>query len=91
MLDVFENRLHRAFVDDRAHIGVLGGIANGDLLDARFELIEKLIVDALVDNGARAGRTFLALKTERGLRNAFYGRVDVGVGVDDDRVFAAHF
>ena len=63
----------------------------GNALDAGFQLLQKLVVDALVDNGARAGRTFLALKTERGLRNAFYGRVDVGVGIDDDGVFAAHF
>ena len=61
-----------------------------DLLDAGFELLEELVVDALVDDGARAGRALLALESECGLRDAFDGGVDVGVGVDDDGVFAAH-
>ena len=61
-----------------------------DLLDAGFQLFEELVVDALVDDGARAGRALLALEAEGGLGDAFDGGVDVGIGVDDDRVFAAH-
>ena len=91
LLDVVENRLHRAFVDHRAHAGVFGGIADGDFFHAGFELFEKLVVDALVDDGAGAGRALLALEAECGLRDAFDGGVDVGIGVDDDGVFAAHF
>jgi hypothetical protein len=62
-----------------------------NLFDAGFELLEELVVDAFVDDGARAGRTFLSLKSERRLRDAFDGGIDVGVGIDDDGVFAAHF
>ena len=90
LLDVFEDRLHRAFVDDRAHVGVLGEVADLNLLDAGFELFEELVVDALVDDGARAGGALLSLESECGLRHAFDGGVDVGIGVDDDGVFAAH-
>jgi hypothetical protein len=90
LLDVFENRIHRAFVDDRAHGGVFGDVADVNFFDARFQLFEEFIVDALVDNGARAGGTLLSLKSERRLCHAFDRGVDVGVGVDDDGVFAAH-
>ncbi len=62
-----------------------------DLLDASFKLFQELVVDALVDNRARAGGALLALETECGLGHAFHSGIDVGVGVDDDRVFAAHF
>ena len=87
---IFEDRLHRAFVDDCAHGGVFGDVADLNLLDAGFELFEELVVDALVDDGARAGRALLSLKSECGLGYAFDGGIDVGVGVDDDGVFAAH-
>ena len=60
-----------------------------NFFDAGFELLEKLVVYAFIDDGARAGRTFLPLKTESRLR--LDGGINVGVGVDDDRVLAAHF
>ena len=66
-------------------------IADLDLLDAGFQLLEELVVDALVDDGARARGTFLSLEPECSLRYAFDRGVDVGIGVDDDGVFAAHF
>src|SRR5579864_6458525 len=91
LLDVAEDRLHRAFVDHRAHRGILSDIADLNLLDAGFELLEEFVVDALVDDGARAGRALLALESESGLGNAFDSGIDVGVGIDDDRVFATHF
>src|SRR4029077_8008905 len=46
---------------------------------------------ALIDNGAGAGRTFLSLKPKSRLRDAFDGGVDIGIGVDDDGIFASHF
>src|SRR5579862_7640743 len=91
LLDVAEDGLHGAFVDDRAHRGVLGDIADLDLLDAGLQLREELVVNALVNDGARAGRALLSLKSEGRLRDAFDGRIDVGIGVNDDGVFAAHF
>src|SRR5277367_4894333 len=91
VLDIFEDRLHGAFVDHRAHVRILGWIADCDLLHARLKLLQKLIVDALVNNGARAGRTLLALEAERGLGNTLDGSIKITVGVDDDRVFPTHF
>jgi hypothetical protein len=90
LLDVAEDGLHRAFVDDRAHGGVLGDVADLDLLDAGFELFEEFVVDAFIDDDARAGGAFLALKPKSRLSYAFDGGSDVGVGIDDDGVFAAH-
>src|ERR1019366_8042284 len=90
-LDIAEDVVHRTFVDDRRHVRVHRGIANGDALGAGFQFLEKLVVDALVDDGARAGRALLALEAERGRGYAFYGGVDIGIGVDDDGVFTAHF
>jgi hypothetical protein len=72
-------------------LAVFRGIADGDFFHASFELFEELIVDAFVDDGAGAGRALLTLETECRLRNAFDGGVDVGIGVDDDGVLAAHF
>src|SRR3984957_10303097 len=90
LFDVSEDRLHRAFVDDGAHVGVFGGIADLNLLDADFELLQEFVVDALVHDGARAGRALLTLEAKCGLRHAFARRVNVRVGIDNDRVFAAH-
>src|SRR5208282_6236083 len=90
-LDVPENVVHRSFVDDSRHVGVQRGIAYGNPLDARFQLLKKLVVDALVDNGARASRTLLPLETESRTGYAFHGGVDIGIGIHHDRVFAAHF
>src|ERR1700694_3434842 len=90
-LDVAEDIVHRTFVDDGGHVWVLGGIADGNALDAGFQFLEELVVDALVDDGARAGRALLALEAESCGGYAFDGGVDIGVGIDDNGVFAAHF
>src|ERR1019366_7419435 len=87
-LDIAEDVVHRTFVDDGSHVWVHGGIADGNALDAGFQFLEELVVDALVDDGARTGRAFLALEAESGLGYAFDGGVDIGVRVDDDGVFA---
>ena len=56
-----------------------------------FSFSRNYVVDALVDDGARAGRALLALEAECGLGHAFDGGIDVGIGVHDDGVLAAHF
>src|SRR6202035_4733553 len=89
--DIAEDIFHRTFVDDGSHVWVLGGIADGNALDAGFQFLQELVVDAFVDDGARAGRTLLALEAESRLSYAFDGGVNIGVGIDDDGVFAAHF
>ena len=90
LLDVAEDRLHRLLVDDRAHAGVRGGIADRDLLYPRLQRLHEAVVDALVDDDARAGRALLSAETERRLRGAFDGSVEVGVGIDHHGVLAAH-
>ena len=62
-----------------------------NLFDARLQLVKELVVDALVHDGARTRRALLALETERRLRDAFDGGVEIGIGVDDDGILAAHF
>src|SRR5208337_2517778 len=90
-LDVAENIFHRAFVDNGSHVEVRRGIADGNALGAGLQFFEELVVDALVDDGARAGRALLALEAESRRGYSFDGGVDIGVGLDDDGIFAAHF
>src|SRR5579871_1432118 len=90
LLNVSQDGFYRAFVDDSAHVGVLGGIAYMDSFDACLQLLEEFVVDALVNNRARTGRALLSLESESGSGNAFHGGIDVRVGVDDDGVLAAH-
>src|SRR5258706_9570784 len=90
-LDIAEDVFHRTFVDDGSHVWVLGRIAYGNALDAGFQFLEELVVNAFVDDGARTGRTLLALEAESGRGHAFDGGVNIGVGIDDHGVFAAHF
>ena len=54
-LDVVEDRFHRAFVDNRAHIGIGGGIANADALHAVLQPFEKLVRNAFINDCPRAG------------------------------------
>ena len=56
-----------------------------------FSFSRNYVVDALVDDGARAGRALLALEAECRLGHAFDGGVEIGVGIHDDGVLAAHF
>ena len=51
LLDIVEDRLHGPLVDDGADVGILPGIAHLDLLDSRFQLLQELVIDALVDDG----------------------------------------
>ena len=44
----------------------------------------------LEHNEARTGGTFLPLITESRVDGVHYGFVEIGVGIDDDRVFPAH-
>ena len=77
-------------VDYGAHVRVLRGIPHGNSFDPRFELLEKLVVDALIDDGAGTSRAFLTLKAKSGSCNTFYGRIEIGVCVHHNRVLAAH-
>src|SRR5215469_3022712 len=91
LLDVSQDSLHRAFVDHRSQVRIVGGISDFQLLDSGFQLLQKLVVDAVIDDGPGAGRTLLSLEPERGGSDAFNRGVDVSVSIDDDRIFPAHF
>src|SRR5271156_845338 len=88
---VAENVVHRTFVDYGCHVWVGGGIADRNALDPRFQFLQEHIVNALVDYGARSSRALLSLEAESRSGYAFYGGVDIGVGVNDDGVLAPHF
>src|SRR6185369_17667907 len=78
-------------VDHGAHvIAVVCWIAELDLRGALRDLFEHRIINAGIDDGPRAGRTFLALETEGRLHDSGSGLVEVGIVGDDYRVLAAH-
>ena len=52
--------------------------------------LDELVEDASHDDDARRGRALLPGVPERALRDRGHRDVEVGVGVDDDRVLAAH-
>src|SRR5439155_20698898 len=69
LLDVAHDRLHRAFVNYRAHVGVFGWISDVDLLYPSLQFLQELVVNAFINNRSRASRALLALETES--RNSY--------------------
>ena len=86
-----ENCIHRAFVDHRRHVGIFSRITELDFFHAGFQLFQERVVDALIHNSARTCRALLPLKAERGLCDTFHRRINIGIGINDDSVLAAHF
>ena len=70
--------------------GILRGIADRDFFHTLLQALQELVVDTLVDNGARAGRALLAAEAKGSAGHAFNRRIQIGVGIDDDGVLAAH-
>ena len=60
------------------------------LLHPRLQALQKLVVDALIDDRPRAGRALLPLKSEGRRATPSTAAVEIGVSIHDDRVFAAH-
>src|SRR5579885_1293060 len=90
-LDVVENRTLRAFIDHRAHVAA--GIVrrpHHDLRHALLQLFEKLVVNRLIHDRARAGRAFLPLIAVGGNDHAFHGALQIRLAIDNDRVLSAH-
>ena len=58
--------------------------------DGAAEALEQRVGDRLVHEDPRRGRALLAGVVERALRDRGHRVVEVGVGVDDDAVLAAH-
>ncbi len=91
-LDVIENGLLRARTDHRTHvIRRILGRADRHRGDFLADFLDELVVDACIDNGARACRTLLPLIAVSRLHHARRRAFEIGFAVDDDRVFAAHF
>ncbi|CDN43862.1 hypothetical protein BN871_DS_00070 [Paenibacillus sp. P22] len=68
----------------------LGRVADPELLRQRRYFLQHRVVDVLMDDRARAGGALLSGEAERRCRDGFRRQVEIAVGVDDDRVLAAH-
>ena len=66
------------------------GLADDEHLDGAGDAFEQRVGDGLVDEHARGGRALLAGVDEGARDDGGDGVVEVGVGVDDDAVLAAH-
>src|SRR3989442_15378709 len=73
LLDVAHDRLHRAFVNYRAHVGVFGWISDVDLLYPGLQFLQDLAVNSFINNRSRASRALLALEAESGNSYALNG------------------
>ena len=83
--------LLRLLLDHRRHVDLeLRGLADVQHLDRAREPVDQRVVDRLVREHARRGRALLAREHERARDHRGHDVVEVGVGVDDHRVLAAH-
>ncbi len=57
---------------------------------ASQQFLQECVIDSLVDNHSRAGRAFLAAEAEGGSEHALDGRIQIGLRIHDDGVFAPH-
>ena len=90
-LDVFENAAVGGFVDDRADGDArFFRIADAQTGRGREQTFHDAVVIFLENDEPRAGGTFLSLVTEGGINRVDDRFVEVGVGIDDDGILAAH-
>ncbi len=91
-LDVVEDRLVLALIDDRTHVGVSveGRTDCHGLPRQLHHLINDLVVDFGVHDGTRAGRALLPRKTEGRGDDSLDSGINVRLRIDDDGVFTAH-
>ena len=75
--------------DQRADVEVHRRRADAQRLEGLAEALEQRLVDALLDQHARAGRAGLAGVLHDGVDQHRHGGVEVGVGEDDLRALAA--
>ncbi len=78
-------------LDHRRHVDLgVGGLADVQHLDRARQPLDQPVVDRLVREHARGRRALLARVVERGLHERGDDVVEVGVGVHDHAVLAAH-
>ena len=83
--------LLRLGLDQRRHRGAERvGLADDEHLDRARQALQQRVGDRLVDEHAGRRRALLAAVGERRLDDRRDGLVEVGVGVDDHAVLAAH-
>src|SRR5436305_15014610 len=76
--------------DERAHVrGVIEWIADAQFLCRLGEAGNEFVMNRALDEDARSAETDLALIPETGADRCGDGVVEIGVGEDDVRVFAA--
>ena len=79
-------------IHHRAHeIGRVLGRSDGQAFAGLDQAGHEPVIDGVDHDHPGAGRAFLALEAEGRVHHADHGLVEVGVVVDDDGVFAAHF
>ncbi len=78
-------------LDDGRDVDAEGvGLADDEHLDGAGDALEQRVGDRLVDEHARGRRALLAGVDERARHDRRHDVVEVGVGVDDHAVLAAH-
>ena len=89
-LDQFVDTLALTLGHNRPHVdGFVERIADAERLHAPFEPAFKVDGDALIDEQTGAGTTDLALVEPYGVDYPFNGGIEIGVGEDNERRFAA--
>ena len=91
LLDISHDAFLSAIADDRTHIVVrIVGRAYLQSCDLLLELLHKLLVDRLVNDGTRTGGTLLSLISERRHHHTVNSGIDIHLAVDDNCVLASH-
>ena len=91
-LDVFANAIVSGFIDDGADGDArLFRIADAQAGRGGEQSLHDAIVIFLEHDEARERGTFLALISEGGINRIDDRFVEIGIGIDDDGVLAAHF
>src|SRR5205823_728156 len=68
----------------------LAGMTDAQRTGGAHQPAHELVIDGLDDDQTRARRALLAGVAERRVDDGRHGLVEVGVGIDDDGVLAAH-
>ena len=91
-LDVFANAIVSGFIDNRAD-GDAGLFRIADAQTGRGgeQSLHHAAVIFFENDEPRTRGTFLSLITERGINRIDDRFVEIGIGIDDDGVLAAHF
>ena len=90
--DVFVNFIESVLIDDRAErdSGIFGG-TDFETLGGFGKSLDELLVNLFEDDHSGTGGTFLPRVTEGRMDDPLHGFIEIGVVINDDCIFAAHF